>query len=265
MDKNKYENIKWSYDKENGVGRITLNRPKKLNALSIDLRKELIDGLKKYNEIQNPSEGELVKVVVIDGAGQEAFSTGADISELNSYQPGVFKKAKINEIDNLCFPLIAQIEGYCLGGGLELALTCDFRICSNQSVLGQPEINIGAIPSGGGTQRLSRLVGPSRAKEICMKGESISGKQAEREGIVNISVAKKELDQRVEDFVSDLTNKPPVAIQTLKDVINYSQSSDLEEGLKYELRAMHWLTHTEDFQEGTTAFIENRSPNWTGK
>lgn len=261
-----YETIQWSYDEETGIGNIVLDRPDSLNALSEQLKSDIVDGFRAFEEIDDVQPGVEVRTVVLEGAGDKAFSAGADITEFNERVTGVFNPERIYEIpEQFGAPVIAKIDGHCLGGGLELALACDFRLASERSQFSLPEVNIGLIPGGGGTQRLSQLVGPSRAKELCMTGEHVSATTAKEEGIVNDVFATDELDGQVEAFSERLANQAPLAVRALKDVINMSQETALEEGRMYEYRAILTLFETEDQTEGAEAFAEKREPEWKGR
>lgn len=265
MQKQSYETIKWSYDEETNIGRIVLHRPDALHALSQQLKDDIVAGFDAFEKIDDENPGVTVRAVIIEGSGDKAFSAGADITEFEERNPGIFQPTKAWEVcEDFGAPVIAKIDGYCFGGGMELALACDFRIASERSTLGLPEVNIGLIPGGGGTQRLAQLVGPSRAKKLCMTGEHISAAQAEEDGIVNYVYPAEELDERVDEFATKLADQAPLAVRTLKDVINMSQETHLEEGRMYEHRATMCLFRTDDQKEGANSFAEDREPEWSG-
>jgi len=209
--------------------------------------------------------------VVITGAGDRAFSAGADISgmkgrtPLDSRRSSQLGQQMMNRVEDLEKPVIAAINGYALGGGLELAMTCDFRIASENARLGQPEINIGLIPGWGGTQRLPRFVGKALAKEMIFTGKMIDAKTAEQHGLVNKVVPADQLKSAVEELARELSNKPPVAIKVAKQLIDNSIETNLRIGLAHECEAFGILSSTEDFKEGTTAFLEKRKPKFKGK
>jgi enoyl-CoA hydratase len=212
-----------------------------------------------------------IKVVVITGAGDRAFSAGADISgmkgrtPLDSRRSSQLGQQMMNRVEDLEKPVIAAINGYALGGGLELAMVCDFRIASENARLGQPEINIGLVPGWGGTQRLPRFVGKALAKEMIFTGKMIDAKTAERVGLVNAAVPADQLISAVKQLTEELINKPPVAIKVAKQLINNSTETNLRIGLTHESEAFGILGSTEDFKEGTAAFLEKRKPKFKGK
>lgn len=266
MPEHFFETIQWSYDDDAGIGRIVLDRPDALNALSSQLRDDIVAGFDAFAAIDDDATGVAVRAVVIEGAGDRAFCAGADITEFEAATPGVFEPSPVYDApEQYGAPVIAKIDGYALGGGLELALACDFRIASDRSHVGQPEIDIGFIPGGGGTQRLAELVGPGRAKAICMTGEHIPADQAESEGIVDQVVPADELEPTVMAFAETLASKPPLAIRAVKDVVNMAQETGLWEGRMYEHRANDTLRETHDHKEGVRAFQEKRDPEFEGR
>jgi enoyl-CoA hydratase/3-hydroxyacyl-CoA dehydrogenase len=244
---------------EDGVLTVTLDREERLNALSMDLFDE-IDRLLSEVAVDE------VSCVVFEGAGDRAFSAGADVTAFTTMSPtemmdtdDVFRT--VYEFDR---PTIAKIDGFCLGAGLELALACDFRIATEGATLGSPEIDLGLIPGGGATQRLVRLVGEMRTKELIYRGERYSGEQAEEWGIVNRAVPADELDTAVEEIVDDLAAGPPIALKLAKRVIHDGQDADLESSLEYEKKAFGLLMGTDDMVEGVRAFHEDRPPAFEG-
>jgi len=253
------------YEKKDGIATITINRPKALNAMNEETLLEIISTLDEISKDEN------VKVVVITGAGDRAFSAGADISGMKSRTPLDMRKSSqlgqqmMNKVEDLEKPVIAAINGYALGGGLELAMACDLRIASENARLGQPEINIGLIPGWGGTQRLPRFVGKGLAKEMIFTGRMIDAKTAEQHGLVNKVVPADQFKSAVEEFATELAGKPPVAIKLAKELINNSTETSLRIGLTYESEAFGLLGSTEDYKEGTTAFLEKRKPMFKGK
>jgi len=246
---------------EGNIGWITLNRPHRLNAINSEMREELPKAL------QELAESEAVRVIVIKGAGDRAFSAGADITEFAGGKPYQFVELGefFNAPQQCPKPVIAAIDGYALGGGLELALACDFRIASKRSELGQPEINLGLIPGGGGTQRLARLIGPARAKELVMLGERIPAGQAYEWGLVNRVVENERFLEEVRSFAEKLASGPPVAIRLAKRVIDWGAQAPMDAALFMEREAFGLLFSTEDMIEGTTAFLSKRKPEFKGK
>jgi len=253
------------YEKKNGVATITINRPKALNSMNEETILEI------SSTLDDIRKDESVKVVVITGAGNRAFSAGADINmmkgrgTLEARRSSQLGQRLMNEVEDLEKPVIAAINGYALGGGLELAMACDLRIASENAKLGQPEINIGLIPGWGGTQRLPRLVGAGIAKEMIFTGKMVDAKTAERLGLLNAVVSPEQLKKAVKELAMELMNKPPIGIELAKQLINNSTETDLRVGLTHETEAFGVLASTEDFKEGVGAFLEKRKPKFKGK
>ena len=253
------------YEKKNGVATIIINRPKRRNAMNRETIREILSVL------DDVEKDESVRVVVVTGAGDRAFSAGADISgmkdrtPLDSRRSSQLGQQMMNRVEDLEKPVIAALNGYALGGGLELAMACDFRIASENARLGQPEINIGLIPGWGGTQRLPRFVGKALAKEMIFTGRMIDAKTAEQMRLVNKVVPADQLKLAVEEFAIELFNKPPVAIKVAKQLISNSTETSIRIGLTQESEAFGILGSTEDFKEGTAAFLEKRRPKFKGK
>jgi len=253
------------YEKSEGIATITINRPEKLNAMDQETIQEILSALDDAEKDEN------IRVVVITGAGDRAFSAGADISGMKGRTPLDSRKSSqlgqqlMNRVEDLEKPVIAAINGYALGGGLELAMVCDFRIASENARLGQPEINIGLVPGWGGTQRLPRFVGKALAKEMIFTGKMIDAKTAEQHGLVNKVVPADQLKSAVKQLAEELSNKPPVAIKVAKQLIDNSTETNLRIGLAHESEAFGILGSTEDFKEGTTAFLEKRKPKFIGR
>ncbi|WP_096391829.1 enoyl-CoA hydratase/isomerase family protein [Halopenitus persicus] len=266
MVSNQFDTITWSFDRESGIGKIQLSRGDSLNALSSTLKSDIVEGFDEFRRIDEKSDGIKVRVVIVESAGEKAFCVGSDIHELDERSSGDFDIQDVYAAPEIFNgPVIAKIDGYALGGGLELALACDFRIASNRSTIGLPEVDIGLIPGGGGTQRLAEIVGSSLTKRLTMTGEHVSADTAQEWGILDDVVEAENLDEAVDQFSNQIAEKPPTAIRALKDVINMYRETGLEEGRRYERRVINELHHTEDAAEGRTAFIEDREPNWQGK
>jgi enoyl-CoA hydratase len=253
------------YENQEQVATLTLNRPESLNALNTALLTELRTALKAAEA------DAAVRVVVITGAGGKAFCAGADVAELLKKTPeearafsqwfqGIF-----TVIESMRKPVLAKIHGFCLGGGLELALACDFRIASDTSTFGLPEVNLAIIPGGGGTQRLPRLIGKTKALEMLMTGEQINAAEAERLTLVNEIVPADELDRAVDKFIQKLLTKSPGTLGILKKALNNGLEMDLERALDYEADCFEDALKTEDAQEGLKAFLEKRKPEFEGK
>jgi len=253
------------YEKSEGIATITINRPEALNALNAETVREIMARLK------DAENDETVKVIVITGAGERAFSAGADLKMMKGVSPAEAVELSrlgqrlTNQIEALGKPVIAAINGYALGGGLELAMACDLRVASENAQLGQPEINVGLIPGWGGTQRLPRFVGKGIAKEIIFTGKRIDAKTAERLGLLNAVVPADQLKVKVKELATKLIGKPPIAIKLSKALVNNSTETHPDVGLWQEAEAFGIVASTEDFKEGVTAFLEKRKPEFKGR
>lgn len=212
-----------------------------------------------------------VQVLVVKGAGEKAFSAGADITQFVprlgnkdiSLTAGFHKAFEL--FSQLSIPVIAAMKGHVLGGGLELALACDFRICDENTKMGLPEINLGIFPGAGGTQRLPRLVGKSKAMEMMMFGTPINAEEAKQYGLVNEVVAAGTVDEVAMNWARTLEQKPKVALQNIKKTIQHGSNLPLAEGLRYEMELFSEMFVTQDAKEGVQAFLEKRKPSFTGK
>jgi len=256
-----YENI--LVETRGKVGLITLNRPKAMNALNPDLMKELKSALIAFE-----ANGD-IGAIVLTGS-EKAFAAGADIKAMQSKS---FMEAFLGDFitDNweqlkLCRkPVIAAVAGYALGGGCEVAMMCDFILAADNAKFGQPEINLGIIPGAGGTQRLTRLVGKSKAMEMCLTGRMMDAEEAERAGLVSrIIPLDKLLDEAIETAEKIAKLSMP-SVMMAKECVNRAYESSLNEGLLFERRAFHALFATDDQKEGMSAFAEKRSANFTNK
>ncbi len=253
------------YEKSEKVATITLNRPDALNAFSKQVIKEVLHALEDAKMDEN------IRVVVLTGAGDKAFSAGADIKAMAGMT--ALKARKLSfmgeelclALENLEKPVIAALNGYALGGGLEVAMSCDLRIASENSRMGQTEINIGLIPGWGGTQRLTRLIGQTKAKELIFTGKMIDAKTAEQLGIVNFVVPQDKFRETVRQFASELALKAPVAIAVAKALINKGADIGLNSALALEREGLGVVGASEDLQEGVSAFKEKRKPLFKGK
>jgi len=253
------------YEKNEGIATITLNRPDTLNALNQETIAEI------SARIEDAEKDENIRVIVITGAGDRAFSAGADLrmmkdaSAVKGAELSRIGQRLTNQVEACSKPVIAAINGYALGGGIELAMACDIRIASETAQIGQPEINVGLVPGWGGTQRLPRLVGKGIAKEMIFTGKRIDARTAEHHGLVNLVVPPDQLQAKVKELAVELAGKPPIAIKFCKKLINDSTETHPEAGLWEEAEAFGLVASTEDFNEGVTAFLEKRKPQYKGK
>src|SRR5256714_3069866 len=246
------------------VAIITINRPEKRNALNIRTREE---GAAALEELR---EDDSVGVVVFTGAGDKAFIAGADIGEFAgrtalTQRAVMLGRSLFTAIDSFPKPVIAMINGFCLGGGCELALSCDLRVASESARFGQPEINLGIIPGGGGTQRLTRLVGEGKAMELILTGEMIDAQTAYRLGLVNIVVPAADLEAKTMELANRIAEKSPVALRMAKEAVKTAARANLDEGLRREVDLFALCFSSEDKDEGVRAFLEKRKPKFKGR
>jgi enoyl-CoA hydratase len=253
------------YEKSEGIATITLNRPEALNAFNKEVADEVLQAVDDIKADEN------VRVVVLTGAGEKAFSAGADIkamkgmNALKARELSLMGERLCNAFENLEKPVVAALNGYALGGGLEVAMACDLRIASENARMGQREVNIGLIPGWGGTQRLTRLIGRTKAKELVFTGRMIGAKTAERLGIVNMVVPADKFKEAVRQLATELASKAPVALKVAKAVINKGADMSLDAAIALEREGFGVAASTEDLQEGVSAFIEKRKPTFKGK
>ncbi|MFC4551206.1 MULTISPECIES: 3-hydroxyacyl-CoA dehydrogenase/enoyl-CoA hydratase family protein [Halorussus] len=245
---------------DDGLLEIELDRPERMNALSADLLGEIDDLLSSVDV-------EEVRCVTFEGAGDRAFSAGADIGGFADLDPtdAMDVTPAFETVNDFERPVIAKVDGYCLGAGLELALACDLRIATEDSEFGSPEIGLGLIPGGGGTQRLLRLLGETRAKELVFRGNRIGAERAEEWGLVNRAVPEAELDDVVSAFVEDIVEGPPLGLKVAKKVMNEGADASLDAALALESQGFGLLMGTEDVREGTAAFRDDRDPEFRGE
>ena len=252
------------YSEDGPVATIRLHRPEKKNSLNTAMREELA-GL-----LSDLARKAAIRAVVITGS-DEIFCAGADISEMGgpasaevSYRHARDFQILFDQVESLPQPVIAAVAGYALGGGCELALAADFRIASETAVFGLPEIKIGAFPGGGGTQRLARLIGIAKAKEMILLGETVTAQEALASGLVMKVVLKENFLAEAHGLAAKLAGLPRLALQASKMLINRSRDIDLTSGLEFEARTFGAIAHTHDLAEGTRAFLEKRKANFTG-
>ena len=258
---------KATYEKRGHTAYITISNPGKYNALDINIRKDLIEGLEKA------AKDKEIRVVVIKGDG-EHFSAGADLNYfkditreeldrfLREYGTAHAIGRRIREIPK---PVIAAVRGYCIGGGFELIQFCDIVIASETAKFGQPELRVGLIPGGGGTQNLPRLIGDKKARELIYTGSFISPHELEKLGLVNKVVPDDQLEEEVERIIEKIVSKSPIHIAIAKEAINYALETPLSTGLRIEAELFKYIFETEDTREGIKAFLEKRRPQWRGR
>ncbi len=257
-----FENI--LIDKDGFVAIITINRPKKLNALNRATISELHHA---FAQLENDKD---IRAIIITGSGEKAFVAGADISEFASFSPAQGEQLAsegqqllFNFVENLSTPVIAAVNGFALGGGLELALSCHFRIASDNAKLGLPEVSLGVIPGYGGTQRLAQLAGRGKAMEMIMTGAMIDASEAEHYHLVNHVVAFEELMELCMKLAGRIANNSPVAISYAIKAVNAGFKNNIL-GFATEIESFGACFGTDDFKEGTTAFLEKRKAKFTG-
>src|ERR1700675_4348182 len=253
------------YEKMKGIAYVTLNRPKVLNALNTPTWADL------RAAFEDARDDEAVRGVILTGAGDKAFIAGADVSELahvtalQAEQSSRFGQEVLDLIENLGKPVIAAINGFALGGGCETAMACTIRIAVETAKFGQPEVKLGLVPGGGGTQRLPRLVGKGRALQLILSGEMIDAQEAYRIGLVNEIVPATDLLTRAEAIVNKIAANAPIAIKLSLEAVNKGLEASQDEGLLLEASYFGLCAATEDKKEGTSAFLEKRAPQFRGR
>jgi enoyl-CoA hydratase len=246
-----------------GVALVTLERPDVLNALSFDLLDELAAILDRLDADRD------CRAIVLTGSGSRAFAAGADIRELARQTPVSLlvenRFAVWDRIGAIRTPLIAAIRGFALGGGCELAMSCDIIVAAEDASFGQPEINLGVMPGAGGTQRMTRAIGKARAMDLILTGRTIGAVEAERIGLVSRVVAPDDTLDTAIELASRIAGQPPVAVLAAKEAIKQADELPLSAGLQHERRAFYLLFASEDQGEGMAAFVEKRPPQWKGR
>ena len=250
--------------KEGAIATITINRAP-MNPLNEQFYRDLI------TVADDLLVDDAIKAVILTGAGDKAFAAGSDVAEMvektayGIYQFCTVAMEALSKIENLHKPVIAVIKGFCLGGGLELAMACDFRFASDKASLGLPELGLGIMPGTGGSQRMSRLIGVSKAKELIYMGDVVDAAKAEKLGLVNKVFAPDALDEEAAKFAKKLSSKATVAMKMVKECINTGSNMDIASALKLEIQYVATVFASEDGREGMKAFMEKRKPAFTGK
>jgi enoyl-CoA hydratase len=257
------------FEIRDGIGWVTFNRPEAMNAINLGMSAEIIRTARKAEDDDN------VRVVVFKGAGERAFSAGMDLKErAQGRGPSLLERRQqkiaptihshSRAIASMSKPTIAAVRGYAVGGGLEMALACDFRLATEDSKLGLAEVRRGIIPGSGGTQRLPRLVGIAKALEICLTGDLVDGKEAYRIGLVNLLVSPGQLHVEAERLAKSILKGAPLSLRYIKEAVYKGTELTLEQGLRLESDLSALIATTEDSKEGPRAFTEKRTPVWKG-
>ncbi|MGH2407275.1 MAG: enoyl-CoA hydratase-related protein [Candidatus Limnocylindrales bacterium] len=246
-----------------GVALVTLDRPEVLNALDAETLRQLAEALEALDADDD------CRCIVITGAGERAFAAGADIREMAEATPvgltvtNTF--ARWERIRRVRTPIIAAVRGYALGGGCELAMTCDMIVAADDAVFGQPEIKIGVMPGAGGTQRLTRALGKAKAMELILTGRNLPAREAEAHGLITRLVAREATLPVALELAATIAALPPLAVRAAKEAVNRAFELSLEAGLEFERRNFFLLFDSEDQKEGMRAFVEKRQPSWKGR
>ncbi|BDB98647.1 enoyl-CoA hydratase/isomerase family protein [Saccharolobus caldissimus] len=253
--------IKMEIDKENKIGKIFIDRPEKMNAITVKMRREIGDRISELDK--NPD----IRVIIIKGLGGKAFSSGGDVSEFLSLTPDVLIDwgEDLSTSERISKPVIAAIDGYTFGAGLELALSCDIRIATPKSEFSFPEIRLGMVPASGGITRIIKTLGISRATYMLMLGKRIDAQLALQWGIIHEIVEPEKLDERAIEIAKDLASLSSLALKALKKVIHEIADSPLYVGFDIERKTFGLLRYSEDFKEGVESFLNKRKPKFNGR
>src|SRR5882724_6171253 len=246
-------------ERKGAIATVWIDRQPKMNSMTVAMRNEF------PALFMDLDRDDAVRVVVIRGAGGKAFSAGGDVAEFLTLAPADLEQwgDTLTSAERFRKPVVAAIDGYTMGAGLELAVACDFRIATLRSEFAFPEVRLGMIPGSGGTQRALRLIGMTRAKLFMMTGQRISAERAEAWGLITQAVADDKLDQAVDALTAELAERAPLALRTLKMVLDRGADAPLETALELERKAYAWLRSTHDYAEGVTSFLEKRPPKYT--
>lgn len=260
------ETITVEFDDDLGIGSITITRSDRLNAINDQLISDFIDGLHLLEDQNEKVDGIALRTIVIQGKGGN-FSAGADIEAFgDDHDRRESDLTHLEFIREFHTPIIAKIKGYCLGGGLELAMSCDFRIAHEDTKFGLPEIDLGLIPGGGGVQLVSRESSPAVAMELAMTGEHRSAEWAKHHGLVNMVVTGRQFDEETQEFAALIAEKPPLAIRAIKKATIMSRQTGLDQAIRYDRELYSPLSETDDYEKGVRAFAEEDfDPEFKGK
>jgi enoyl-CoA hydratase/carnithine racemase len=248
-------------ERSGSIATVWIDRQAKMNTMTVAMRGEFPAIFRELDA------DDAVRVLVIRGAGGKAFSAGGDVAEFLTLAPADLERwgDTLTEAERCRKPVIAAIDGFTMGAGLELAVACDFRVATRRSEFAFPEIRLGMIPGSGGTQRALRLIGMTRAKLFMLTGQRISAERAEAWGLITQAVADDGLDAAVQALAQELASRPPLALRTLKMVLNRGADAPLETALELERKSYAWLRSTHDYEEGVRSFVEKREPKYEGR
>ena len=248
-------------ERKGSVATIWIDRQPKMNTMTVAMRNEF-PGI--FQVLEGDDE---IRVIVVRGAGGKAFSAGGDVAEFLTLAPADLELwgDTLTAAERCRKPVIAAIDGYTMGAGLELAVACDFRVATLRSEFAFPEVRLGMIPGSGGTQRAMRLIGMTRAKLFMMTGQRITAERAEAWGLITLAVGNDQLDEAVGALAGELAERAPLALRTLKMVLNRGADAPLDTALELERKAYAWLRSTHDYEEGVRSFLDKRSPKYRGR
>jgi enoyl-CoA hydratase/carnithine racemase len=246
---------------EGRVANLVIDRQEKMNSMTVEMRRDIGQAFRDF------SRDDDLRVVVVRGAGDKAFSSGGDVEEFLRLKPHelVAWGEEMTEIERCPKPVIAAIDGYCFGAGMELALSCDIRVATDRSLLGMPEVSLGMIPGSGGSQRVLRILGMGRSKFMLMTARRIGAEEAERWGLISLCIPPDKLEETIDDLVNRLLKLPPLSLRAIKSVLQQGADASLSAALELERKTYAWLRTTKDYVEGVNAFLGKRPPNFRGR